>query len=479
MQQKHPDKILGQKELMTMGNPKQITDKMITVAIEEEILSDERVPAHLIDVEANQGIAVLSGTVHTLQAKERVVEIAETIRGVRAVVNQIEVKPSARSDDEIYEDISKALFFDPATHAYRINVVVENGVVTLSGAVESQSKKDLTEWVTQGVKGIKAIKNEIAVEPVAKRHDTEIETEIKRRLELDVWLDEALITVEVKDGVVTLSGVVGSAIERTRAYLNAWIEGVTSVDSSALKVELRDRSELRQPSKFALRTDEEIKWAVEGAFLYDPRLIGFNVEVMVKDGVVTLTGVVDNLQAKKAAEQDAGNTIGVWQVKNYLKVRPVEPLDDLEIAQNVRQALLWSPDVDRHQIVVSCHNGLVYLSGVVSSNYERFQAEDIAGRVRGVVTVENKLRVDQTWRWKSDEEIKQDIEERFQRSPFIEVNDITIVVQDGVVTLTGAVEIWQKRNLLVDQALKGGAKSVASRLQVSYGAAELEEETTQ
>ena len=461
-----------------MNKTMNITDRDIVVAIEEEILSDEKVPAHLIDVEANQGIAVLSGSVHTLQAKERAVEIAETIRGVRAVVEQIEVKPVARADDEIYEDILKALFFDPATHAYAINVVVKNGVVMLSGTVESQAKKDLTEWVTQGVKGIKAIKNEIIVEPVAKRHDTEIEIEIKRRLELDVWLDEALITVAVKDGTVSLSGVVGSAIERTRAYLNAWVEGVTSVDSSALKVELRDRSELRQPSKFALRTDEEIKWAVEGAFLYDPRLIGFNVEVAVTGGVVTLTGVVDNLQAKKAAEQDAGNTIGVWQVKNYLKVRPIEPLDDLEIAQNVRQALLWSPDVDRHQIVVSCHNGLVYLSGIVSSDYEKFQAEDIAGRVRGVVTIENKLRIDLTWRWKSDEEIKQDIEERFQRSPFIEAEQITVTVQDGIATLTGTVEIWQKRNLLVDQALKGGAKSVASRLQVSYGATGQEEEAT-
>jgi osmotically-inducible protein OsmY len=198
----------------------------------------------------------------------------------------------------------------------------------------------------------------------------------------------------------------------------------------------------------------------------------------VKGGVVTLTGVVDNLQAKKAAEQDAGNTIGVWQVKNYLKVRPVEPLDDPEIAQNVLEALLWSPDVDRHQIVVSCHNGLVYLAGVVSSDYEKFQAEDIAGRVRGVVTIENKLKVDQTWRWKSDEEIRQDIQERFQRSPFIEANQIAVTVQDGIATLTGTVEIWQKRNLVVDQALKGGAKSVLSRLQVNYGATEQEEEKT-
>ncbi|MDX1521670.1 MAG: BON domain-containing protein [Anaerolineae bacterium] len=447
----------------------EITDRDITLALEEDLQASDGVPAHLIDVQTKNGIVILSGTVQNLQAKERACEVAEMIKGVRAVVNRIEVKPVVRPDDDVYTDIMKALFFDPATHAYAIDVTVKDGVVTLEGAVESQAKKELTEWVVKGVRGVKAINNAISVEPVAQRLDNEIAEEIKRRLALDVWLDEALIEVEVQDGTVTLSGVVGSAIERTRAYLNAWVDGVTSVNSNALTAEMRDRDELRQPSKFALRTDEEIKWAVEGAFLYDPRLIGFNVEVDVRGGVVTLTGVVDNLRAKQSAEQDAGNTIGVWQVKNYLKVRPVQPPDDLEIAEYVREVLLWNPDVDRHQIVVSCHDGQVYLSGTVSSQYEKDQAEDVANRVRGVVEVINNLRVDQTWRWKSDEQIKQAIESRLQYSPFVDTGQIAVTVEDGIATLSGVVDIWQKRDFLIDQALKGGAKSVSSRLNVEYG----------
>jgi osmotically-inducible protein OsmY len=204
--------------------------------------------------------------------------------------------------------------------------------------------------------------------------------------------------------------------------------------------------------------------------LYDPRILSFNPEVEVNNGVVTLTGVVDSLQAKKAAEQDAGNTIGVWQVKNLLKVRPVNPPDDIEIAENVREALLWNPDVDRHQIVVSCHNGKIYLHGTVYSTYEKKQAEDVTYRIRGVVDVENNLRVDQDWRWKDDQAIKHDIESRFERNPFIEAEKITVSVQDGIATLSGAVDIWQRRDMVIDNALKGGAKSILSRLRVEYNA---------
>jgi len=452
-----------------MKNLTHIQDKDIALAIEEELLADEGVPAHLIDVETKEGIAILSGVTNTLQARDRASEITETIRGVRAVVNQIAVKPTPRGDKEIYEDISKALFFDPATHAYPIDIAVEDGIVTLTGTVDSWQKKELSGWVVKGVKGIRELHNEIIVEPKTQRPDIEIENEIKRRMELDVWIDDALINVEVNDGAVELSGVVGSAIERTRAYLDAWVEGVNSVNSRRLKVdERRDRSEMRQENKFALRTDQEIKWAIEGAFLYDPRILSFNPQVGVNNGIVTLTGVVDNLQSKKAAEQDAGNTIGVWQVKNYLKVRPVDPPDDLEIAENVRKALLWNPDVDRHQLVVSCHNGKVYLHGTVFSNYEKNQAEDVSQRIRGVVEVENNLRVNREWRWRSDEEIKENIESRFQRNIFIDADQINITVQDGIATVSGSVDIWQQRNIIIENALKGGAKSVMSRLKVMY-----------
>ena len=77
---------------------------------------------------------------------------------------------------------------------------------------------------------------------------------------------------------------------------------------------------MRRQQEHALLSDEEIKNAIIDAFSYDPRVSPFNLDISVNIGVVTLSGRVNNLNAKRAAEQDVKNTIGVWGVKNHLKV---------------------------------------------------------------------------------------------------------------------------------------------------------------
>jgi len=459
-----------------MNKLNNITDQEITYAIEEVLLVDERIPAHQIDLQTNEGIVTMSGSVPTLQAKERTLEQIETIKGVRAIVDQLEVRPVTRSDEEIRANLSKALSTDPATHTTQIAVAVEAGIVTLTGLVESWQKRNLIGWIAKSIKGVKNVQNDILFEYQTERSDREIEIEIKRRLERDVWVRDALIEVQVQDNLVILTGSVGSVAERSRAYVDAWVRGVVEVDVKGLNVELEQRDEMYRESKYAAKSSQEIKQAIQDAFLYDPRLTSTGPEIEVDQGVAVLTGVVDHLMAKRVAEETAGNTIGIWRVKNYLKVRPVDSPADMEIAQHIREALLWNPDVDRHQIVVSCHDGRVYLYGSVDSNYEKYQAEEIACRVQGVVDIENNLKVDQTERWKSDREIKVDIESRFAWSPFIEPDQITIRVEGGVVTLTGAVETWPEYNMLVMKAVKGGAKNVVSHLKVKSDPAQSEEE---
>jgi hypothetical protein len=74
--------------------------------------------------------------------------------------------------------------------------------------------------------------------------------------------------------------------------------------------------------------------------LYDPRVISFNPEVNVTNGKVVLTGVVSNLKAKRAAEIDARNVVGVWKVENLLKVKGKQDLaTDLSIINRVNQTL--------------------------------------------------------------------------------------------------------------------------------------------
>jgi hypothetical protein len=120
------------------------------------------------------------------------------------------------------------------------------------------------------------------------------------------------------------------------------------------------------------------------------------------------------LSAKKAAERDARNTIGILHVNNYLKVRPEEfPTDD-KLEMNISNALLRDPIVNRFDISVTVLNKKAYLYGVVDEGYEKIRAESVASSVPGIVDVSNNITVRPfEWTWNSDENIKNNIEDEF------------------------------------------------------------------
>jgi osmotically-inducible protein OsmY len=452
---------------------KRIEDKDITLAVETELLNEPGVPSNFIDVQANKGVVILTGTVTTLPARDLAIMTVQTVKGVRAVVNRIKVIPPSRQDEQIRKDVKGALARDPATDSYEVDVEVKEGRVTLTGMVDSWQERHLSEEVAKGVRGVKEVKNFIALKYKIKRPDSEIKAEIERVLEWDVWVDDALIKVEVEKRHVTLTGVVGSAAEKSQALQDALVAGVKSVDTNKLEVKWWLRDNLRREQNYTEKSDEEIEEAVKDAFLYDPRVLSFNPNVEVDYGVAILTGVVSNLKAKKAAEEDARNTVGVWRVKNYLKVRPDKLSSDTEIKEMVQDALLKDPGVERHEISVSVVNAKVYLYGWVDSLYESDRAEDVTSRVKGVVEVQNNLKI-QYPRWdtqtaKSDWEIKEDIKSELWWSPYVDSEQVTVTVRDGVATLTGTVDSWQERLAAQDNSYEGGARRVNNYLAVKDG----------
>jgi len=209
-----------------------------------------------------------------------------------------------------------------------------------------------------------------------------------------------------------------------------------------------------------------VKKAVNDAFLYDPRVNSYDIEVSVDNGVVTLSGVVDNLKAKKVAEKDARNTVGVLVVDNEIEVRPDKPITDELISEHVSKELRWDPVVERHEITVLARNRKVYLYGNVDNGFEKSRAENIASGVFGVVDVENNLQISKEWEWKSGEEIKDDIETELFWSIFVDSDDIQVFVDDGVVDLYGTVTTWGEVKAAVNNAYEGGAKKVRNHLKM-------------
>lgn len=109
-----------------------MTDTNIEIAVQDELAWDQAVPSHLVDIQSSKGIVTLTGTVNNLLAKERALAIAETVKGVRSVVNRIEVTPVIpKTDTEIHTDVVDALFVDPVTESFTLDVSVNDNVVTL------------------------------------------------------------------------------------------------------------------------------------------------------------------------------------------------------------------------------------------------------------------------------------------------------------------------------------------------------------
>ncbi|MBD3161465.1 MAG: BON domain-containing protein [Candidatus Eisenbacteria bacterium] len=450
------------------SSAQEITDEAITDAVENEIWIDEVLDPNAIDIVTMNGIVTLDGTVQTLLEKDRVERIVETTRGVRAVVDRIEVEPVERPDPELEAAVRNALLADPATEAYEVTVSVTDGAVTLNGTVESWAERSLAETVAKEIRGIRRIENEIDVQFETDRGDYEIEQEIEKRLKNDVRVDDYLIDVEVDAGTVRLTGTVGSLGEKQRAKTDAWVAGVTLVDAENLEVAWFAREKLRRQESYVERSDDEIKDAVQDALLYDPRVLSFNPEVTVANGTVTLAGTVDNLAARMAAEEDARNVVGVRRVRNYLKVRPDQITLDETLKGQVVDALRQDPYLERWQIDVRVEGGWVYLDGLVENSFERRKAEEVVQKVPGVVSVVNNIDFEHEWTMKSDWEISQNVTEHLFWSPYVDEDQVDVSVTDGVVTLSGTVDTWGERTAAVNNAWEGGAKDVRNRLDVDY-----------
>ncbi len=475
----------------------EIDDRDISVAVGSEIAADPAVDGVGIDVDTVDGVVTLSGWSDNILARERAVRLAKTVRGVRAVVGQIEVYHDAgRTDFDIRDGIEDALRLDPATESWEIGVAVDDGAVTLTGTVESWQEKQLAAKVAKGITGVRSLRNDIAVDYQETRPDDEIRADIHAALDWDRLVDDRLIEVVVRNGKARLSGVVGSAAEKDRAVTDAWVMGVRGVDAGKLDVEYWARDEHLREGKYVDRPDEAIARAIEDAMVYDPRVSSFDVEPAVSHGVVSLYGVVDDLEARQAAGRAARNTVGVWRVHNHVVVRPGTP-GDAKLERQIEDALFQDPHVRRYDVDVEVVHRIATLGGTVDSVFEKAQAEDVASGIYGIVAVDNNLEVadgrdvlthdpyvDEDWyvydfEWyaypelssttRTDWEIASDIQAQLLWSPFVDADEVMIEVDDGVATLTGLVGTWNERWAATKAAYDGGAIEVDNDLDVAYG----------
>ena len=468
-----------------------LADKEITKAVGIEMIVDPIVAGLNVNIRTTDGVVTLDGTVDNLAIKERSERIALSVLGVRSVINKLELRDVSKSDTRIADDIKWKLINNPATDSYEVEVKVLGGVAVLSGRVDSLAEQRLAEKMAKQVSGVKRVDNLIVAAIPSTRNDVEIAADIKESLYWDRRVDSHLIEVVVKDGEVMLLGSVGSGIEKKQAIQTSWVGGVRGVDASALKVNpYLSRDELRS-DKYVTKSDDSIKKAVEQALKYDARVLDDRIKVEVESGVVSLRGSVENLQARQYAVQDAQNTVGVMQVKNFLTLYETAKVPDKTLENHVFRAISIDPYVDNFEILASSKDGTITLLGTVDSFFEKAHAESIVSGITGVKEVNNKLNVLKetllvyqpyiddwdinSFIWysrvnpstdQSDRKIAENIREQLWWSPFVDADHIKVHVTNGIATLTGTVENWTEWSIANENAYEGGAITVINKLNV-------------
>jgi len=214
-----------------------------------------------------------------------------------------------KTNSELQTDVQNAIRWEPLLNAAEIGVTAQDGVVSLTGVVDSYAKKLEAENAAKKVVGVKALVEKIEVKfPYSwTKTNIEIANEVLNGLNSNWSVPKDKVTVKVENGWVTLEGELPWHYQKEAAknavnYLTG-VKGVTN--NIKIKSESHDAIEQKDVESAINRN-----WSIDD----------HDIKVKVSGTTVTLSGTINSWYQKEEAARIAWNTPGIWSVKNELVV---------------------------------------------------------------------------------------------------------------------------------------------------------------